>query len=160
MSGSKPTPFNSALESGLRSVAILVGAFPAAYDLQRLVEFDYMTVHSGDLNGPSSLHAPVPLRSGELLIRRGLVERGLLLVMSRGLVARSVGPEGISYVATDAAAAFLDTLQAPYLTALRERADWAVTNFGALATPEITARTSSLFHSVQFEVGSGRGTLI
>jgi hypothetical protein len=137
-----------------------VGAFPSAYDLQRLVEFDYMTVHSGDLRGPKSLHAPVPLRSGELLVRRGLVERGLLLMMSRNLVTRSIGEEGILYTATDAAAAFLDTLQAPYLSALRERADWAVTEFGELSTPEITARTSSLFHSVQFEAPGGGGVLI
>ena len=160
MTGPNAQPFNSALEAGVRSLAILVGAFPAAYDLQRLVEFDYMTVHSGDLDGPESLHAPVPSRSGELLVRRGLVERGLLLMMSRSLTKRIVDGDGISYVATDSAGAFLDALQSPYMSALRKRADWAVERFGVLSTPEISARTSSLFHIVQFETLNGARTLL
>ena len=62
-------PFNSPFEAGVRSLAILVAAFPEAYDLQRLVEMDYLVVHSGDVNGPASLHAPLPMRAGELLVR-------------------------------------------------------------------------------------------
>ncbi|EPG9738677.1 ABC-three component system middle component 2 [Citrobacter freundii] len=37
--------------------------------LQRLVEMDYLVVHSGDANGSDSLHAPQPMRADELLIR-------------------------------------------------------------------------------------------
>ncbi|HFP4503788.1 TPA: ABC-three component system middle component 2, partial [Escherichia coli] len=36
-----PEPFNSPFETGIRSLAILVAAFPESYDLQRLVEMDY-----------------------------------------------------------------------------------------------------------------------
>jgi len=75
------TPFNSPLETGVRSLAILVAAYPASFDLQRLVEMDYLVVHSGDAGGPKSLHAPLPLRAGELLVRRGLIEKGLLLIL-------------------------------------------------------------------------------
>ena len=144
----------------MRSLAILAWAFPASYDLERLVEFDYLTVHSGDLEGPQSLHAPVPLRSGELLVRRGLVERGLLLMISRALVAREVGRDGFLYSATEATAPFLNSLAAPYIGALRERAEWAVTNFGQLTTAEIAARTSSLFHLSQFETPAAPGALL
>ena len=69
-------PFNSYLETGVRSLIILVVAFPTLFDLQRLVEMDYLVVHSGDIGGPKSLHAALPLRVGELLIRRGLIENG------------------------------------------------------------------------------------
>lgn len=144
----------------MRSLAILAWAFPGSYDLGRLVEFDYLAVHSGDLEGPQSLHAPVPLRSGELLVRRGLVERGLLLMVSRSLVAREVSAGGFLYSATEATAPFLDTLTAPYIGALRERAEWAVTNFGQLTTAEIAARTSSLFHRSQFEAHTVQGGLL
>src|SRR4051794_18613760 len=81
--------FNSPLETGVRALTILEAAFPNSCDLQRLVELDYLVVHSGDVGGPESLHAPLPLRAGELLVRRELIEKGLLLMMSRGLVARS-----------------------------------------------------------------------
>lgn len=57
--------FNSSLETGVRSLIILVAAFPIAFDLQRLIEMDYLVVHSGDVDGPSSLHAPIPMRIGE-----------------------------------------------------------------------------------------------
>ena len=86
-----PSPFNSALETGVRTLAILIACYPTAHDLGRLVQYDYLTVHSGDANGPPSLHPPLPLRSGELLVRRGLIESGLRLMMSRSLV-RTTGP--------------------------------------------------------------------
>ncbi|MEF2975421.1 ABC-three component system middle component 2 [Pseudomonas aeruginosa] len=37
-----PVTFNSPLEAGMRAVAILGMAYPQAYDLQRLVAFDYL----------------------------------------------------------------------------------------------------------------------
>ncbi|MDO9714172.1 ABC-three component system middle component 2 [Paracraurococcus lichenis] len=76
-------PFNSALETGVRALAILAEAHPSAYDLQRLLYFDYLVVHSQDADGPESLHPNTPLRNGELLVRRGIIERGLLLLLTR-----------------------------------------------------------------------------
>ncbi|MFM9959999.1 MAG: ABC-three component system middle component 2 [Planctomycetaceae bacterium] len=43
-------PFNSALESGLRALCVLYEAFPQSFDTQRLVFFDYLVVHSGDVS--------------------------------------------------------------------------------------------------------------
>ncbi len=93
--------FNSPLETGIRSVGILVAAFPACFDLQRLVAFDHLVVHTGDLGGPDSLHPEVPMRSAELLVRRGIVERGLLLMVSRGLVERHVTDKGFFLLRCD-----------------------------------------------------------
>src|SRR5664279_6023945 len=108
----RTTAFNSPLETGIRSLAILAAAHPASYDLQRLVELDYLVVHSGDADGPKSLHAPLPLRAGELLVRRSLVERGVLLVVSRHLATRSVSSDGIEYAASETAAPFFASLRA------------------------------------------------
>lgn len=130
-------PFNSPLETGLRSLAILEAAFPSRYDLQRLVELDYLVVHSADVGGPDSLHAPLPLRAGELLVRRHLIERGLLLMMSKGLIERHATSEGIEYAAGDIASPYLASLTAPYTMQLRERARWLVTNFADFSTDEI-----------------------
>ncbi|WP_315776308.1 MULTISPECIES: ABC-three component system middle component 2 [unclassified Bradyrhizobium] len=127
-----PPPFNSPLETGIRSVAILVEAYPNSFDLQHLVAFDYLVVHTGDIGGPQSLHPELPLRSTELLVRRGLVERGLLLMISRNLVQREALPHGIYYRAGEFAETFLDSLTSPYLRALRERATWVGTTFGTM----------------------------
>src|SRR3984893_7458792 len=122
----KPATFNGSLEAGLRAGAILGAAFPRSYDLQRLIAFDYLLVHTGDIDGPSSLHPPAPLQSAELLVRRNLVQQALLLMMTRELVAREFGPEGIRYRAGENAAPFLSSLESDYLKALKDRAAWLV----------------------------------
>jgi hypothetical protein len=158
----KPTPFNSPLETGVRSLAIVHAAFPVAFDLQRLVEMDYLVVHSGDAGGPDSLHAPLPLRAGELLVRRGLIEKGLILMMSRSLVRRLPVPEGLTYMAGESAAPFIASLVDEYSINLKERAIWAVEHFADMPTDEIRkfthqffARWSSQFQSVR-QLGDGR----
>lgn len=152
-SAPRPNPFNSPLETGVRSLAILVAAFPAAFDLQRLVEMDYLVVHSGDADGPESLHAPLPLRAGELLVRRGLIEKGLTLMMSRGLVQRIPTDGGFSYVAGETAGPFIISLTADYSRRLNERATWAVDRFQGVPTEEIRRITHRLFErwSSQFQ---------
>lgn len=145
--------FNSSLETGVRSLAILVSAYPAPFDLDRLVEMDYLVVHSGDAGGPQSLHAPLPLRNRELLVRRRLVERGLLLMMSRGLVNRSPSQNGFSYLATESAAPFVSSLTSDYLRQLVVCARWAVERFENVATEEVRRITHSLLEewSTQFQ---------
>lgn len=130
-------PFNSALETGVRALNIIAEASPQPFDLQRLVFFDYLVVHSGDAGGPASLHPSTPMRNGELLVRRGIIERGMLLMVSRGLADRNLTRDGISYVAADEAAPFLDCLTSKYARALRERAEWAVVAFGELDQDEL-----------------------
>ncbi|MBF0185558.1 MAG: threonine transporter [Magnetococcales bacterium] len=149
----RPNPFNSPLETGVRSLTILIAAFPAAFDLQRLVEMDYLVVHSGDANGPESLHAPLPLRAGELLVRRGLIEKGLILMISRGLIHRIPAEDGFNYVAGETAAPFLASLTAVYSRHLIERAEWAVNRFEQMSTEEIRRITHRLFEkwSSQFQ---------
>ncbi len=140
-----PTPFNSPLETGVRSLTILVAAFPAAFDLQRLVEMDYLVVHSGDADGPESLHAPLPLRAGELLVRRGLIEKGLVLMLSRNLMRRMPSEDGFHYIAEEAAAPFISSLTSEYSRRLRARSEWAVGRFGETPTDEIRRITHRLF---------------
>lgn len=153
---SSPTLFNSPLETGIRSLAVLVAAFPMAFDLQRLVEMDYLVVHSADVDGPESLHAPLPLRAGELLVRRNLIEKGLLLMMSRGLVEKVSANDGFNYLAGETAAPFISTLTTNYSCKLIDRAYWAVERFGSLSTKEMQQitgkfleRWSSQFQTIQ-----------
>lgn len=130
-------PFNSALETGVRALNVIAEAAPQAFDLQRLVFFDYLVVHSGDVGGPTSLHPSTPMRNGELLVRRGIIERGMLLMVSRGLAERTLGQDGIFYIAADEATPFLDCLITSYARALRARAEWAIEAFGHLDHDEL-----------------------
>lgn len=124
-------PFNGPVEIGLRALAVLNDAYPDAYSLQRLVVFDYLIVHSDDLpGGPSGLHPQTPHRGGELLVRRGVLQEGLLLYQSRNLVERIYESSGVSFAATERSAAFLDVLHTEYVVGLRERAAWLVKSFG------------------------------
>lgn len=154
-----PSPFNSTLETGIRSLAILVAAHPNVCDLERLVEMDYLVVHSGDAGGPESLHAPLPMRAGELLVRRGLIEKGLLLMISRNLVQRIPADDGFNYLAGESASPFLVSLTADYSERLKERAKWAVNRFAEVPTAEIRQITHQLFEnwSSQFQVADAPG---
>ena len=151
------TPFNSPLETGVRSLEILVAAHPQAFDLGRLVEVDYLVVHSGDANGPESLHAALPMRAGELLVRRELIKKGLLLMTSRNLIQRIPAEDGFNYVAGDAAAPFLASLTSDYSVRLKERAHWATERFIDMTTTEIRQVTHQLFEnwSSQFQTTNG-----
>ncbi len=131
-------PFNGPIEIGLRAVALLCEAFPAQYSLQRLVVSDYLLVHSDDLpNGPPGLHPQTPHRSNELLVRRTVLERGLMLYQSRGLLERHFTELGVMFSATDRTAGFLDVLSSSYASELRRRAVWLVSLFGGVADDEL-----------------------
>lgn len=120
---------------------------------------DYLVVHSGDAGGPDSLHAPLPMRAGELLVRRGLIEKGLLLMMSRGLVQRIPAEDGFNYLAGEAASPFLGSLTADYSGKLKMRARWAVDRFDGVSTIEIRKITHRRFEnwSSQFQVVDASG---
>ena len=151
-----PSPFNSALETGVRMLAILIACYPKAHDLGRLVQYDYLTVHSADADGPPSLHPPLPLRSGELLVRRGLIESGLRLMISRSLVSREVHVQGFLYGAEDSAASFLDNINSPYIVTLRSRADWVAATFDNLSADELDAIVKRLLEAWTIEFQPGR----
>lgn len=153
------SPFNTPLETGIRSLTILTAIFPQSLDLQYLVYFDYLTVHSGDVEGPESLHAPLPLRSGELSVRRELIKRGLFLMMSRGLVQQLSTSSGFQYTVTDAAGAFLSMLSSQYISKLKERADWVIEIFGESTPEELKVVECRFFQewSTQFQLTDRTG---
>jgi hypothetical protein len=146
--------FNSPIETGVRALILLAEVYPAELDLQRILEYDYIMVHTGDVNGPPSIHPALPLRSGELLVRRRLIERGLLLMMSRGLVIRHAQPNGFMYQAEDDAGPFLDALKAEYLGDLRDRARWVVKHLGHTSDLELRSLLTNAFDqwSHEFQV--------
>ena len=129
----QPRPFNSPLECGLRMLFVLRAAEGKTCDLQRLISYDYLLVHSGDVpHGPDSLHPSVPFRGTEWLIKRELLSTGLNQMFARELIAKSFGKSGILYSATNLTTAFTALLKSDYSNALRERAKWLIGHFGSM----------------------------
>ncbi|MEY2152690.1 ABC-three component system middle component 2 [Rhodanobacter sp. 115] len=133
-------PFNSVLETGVRAVVMLEAFYPRPCDLMELTWLDYVVVHTGDLEGdnvPSSLHPALPNRTGELVVRRPLVERSLRMMQQMHLVEVHEMDSGIQYCASENAPSYLVLLQAPYSQALKHRARWVADRFRGMNTAEI-----------------------
>lgn len=119
-----PTLFNSTIETGIRAVIVLEAMYPRACGLAEMTCFDHLVVHSADVDGPPSLHPDLQPRTGELVVRRGLVGESLRLMCQMQLVDETHDEHGIRYQASDGVPSFLRPMRAPYTLALRERAKW------------------------------------
>jgi hypothetical protein len=126
IAGRHTLTFNGPLEAGVRAVAILGAAFPAAFDIQRLTAMDYLLVRTSKLGGPDDLHPATPIQTPATEVRRKIVQNALLLMISRELIERKLHSDGIRYRAGEAASLFLNSLQTRYLVALKGRAEWLV----------------------------------
>jgi hypothetical protein len=138
--GSRPHPFNSALETGIRALVLLEAFHPRHCDLTELTWFDHLVVHTSDIQGddvPLSLHPDLPNRTGELLVRRRLVEDSLLLMQRVHLVNAVDSSEGISFTASEDAPSFLALLKAPYTVELKDRAAGLAKRFAAMSKSTI-----------------------
>ena len=76
---SAPRLFNSVFETGVRAVFVLVAVYPNSLDLEDLI-VDHLVVHAEDVGGPHSLHPATSTQATEMLVRRELVQDGLLLM--------------------------------------------------------------------------------
>jgi hypothetical protein len=137
-SGRPSRLFNTPLECGFRLIIIL-DAVSGDPDLQRLVSYDYLLVHSGDVEGgPESLHPAVPFRGTELLIKRELVRRSLDYMFSRELIEKRMSPAGIAYLGTPLTHAFGLLLKSGYANELKIRAEWICDRFDSMTDSQLT----------------------
>jgi len=145
--------YNSQLETGTRAMVILEAAHPRALDLARLTWFDHLVVHTKDVGGPESLHPALPGRTGELLVRRRLVEDSLSLMRRLHLIDVVHDESGIAYRASDDASAFVDLLTTKYAQGLKDRARWLIAELGDLDEAQLTKRVADQIGrwSVEFQ---------
>ena len=137
------SPFNSPVEIGFRSLVLLNEAYPSEYSLRHLVIFDYLLVHSDDIeDGPVGLHPKTPYRSGELLVRRNPLQDGLALFHSRGLIEKRYRDNGVFYSASEHSESFLAVMEARYSSMLVERAEWVASRFGSSSLSELELMVS------------------
>lgn len=152
----RPRIFNTPFETGLRSVVILTACYPDMLGLNRLVVFDHLVVHTGDIGNLPSMHPKDRSRAAEILVRRGLVDSGLALMQTRGLVSRAVTPAGFRYTAGEEAGSFLDLLSSTYVKALKERAAWLVTNIHPMNDEALSQLVQSRMNEWEPEFQTGQ----
>ncbi len=150
--------FNSPQETALRIGAVLSALAPEPVDLQRLIFLDYLLVHSEDADGPPSLHPASPMRTGEVLVRRELIERAVLLLCSKGLATRVLDPSGIQYAASEHLGGFLEALMSEYAVEVRARGKWVAASFGRATTAEMqaTLRGVADVWAAEFDIAEDR----
>lgn len=138
----------------MRVLTILVESFPAHLDINRLVLLDHVLLHSADFDGPESLHPPIPIRVGELGVKRQHIEVGLQAMIRADLAVMSAEEDGIAFCASESAESFLNLLESDYARVLRARAHWLVQNLGTLddACLRERMREISSHWSEEFEV--------
>jgi hypothetical protein len=141
MSGQKVCYHESVLSSPLEvalRMLILLSRLSISADLQRLSIYDYLLLHSQDTNGgPPSLHPATPVRTGELLVRRNQITRGLYLLESRGLVERDYLIDGIGFRPSKLASTFLEYFDSPYAKICSDISSWVAAEFDKMTTDEL-----------------------
>jgi hypothetical protein len=142
--GDVPVPlFNSALETGVRAVVILDAIYPRTLDVAHLTWCDHLVVHTADVGGPTSLHPDIPQRTGELLVRRRLVEDGVNLMRRLHMIDVEVSPRGIRFAASEDSSSFVETLRADYARGLKNRAAWLATFLAEKSEDDLAELISS-----------------
>ena len=145
------TVFNSPLEIGLRVLYVLSELYPKGCDLQRLVYYDYILVHSNDVpSGPKSIHPNTPHRTAEILVKRELVKKGLTLMNSKQLIKSIFDTSGILYCATELTLPFLEYNSSEYAQSLRAVSKWLVNKFDSYSDENL-----SLFIKNNMDVWGG-----
>ncbi len=148
--------FNGPVEVGIRTVILLDAVFPEALDLHRITILDHWALHSGMLSDLPSVHPDRANSLGELGLKKGLIEQGIQLMRSAGMVSVIVSSAGISYRATEEAAGFLSLMEAPLVSALEKRAKWAVKRFAELSDAQVHQWMLAPLHSGEPQ---GEGTV-
>lgn len=124
--------FNSPLEIGLRALILINSGSPQKYDLQTLIYYDYFMLYSGDLGneeGASSIHPNIPYRFGEIIVRRKVMQDGLDLMYSKGLIEIIYDSDGISYISSQLTLPFLELFQSSYYQQIKSSAEFIINYF-------------------------------
>ncbi len=119
--------FNNEIEMGLRVLVILKCIYPKSLDVEMINYYDYFSLHSKDIGGEESLHADVPNRSGELSVKRGLIERSLKMLLLRGLIKYDYHEDnknGFEYIITQNGVSLVDNLNESYTKNLISNVTW------------------------------------
>jgi hypothetical protein len=129
--------YNTPIEIGVRSLVILKFSDNQIMDLEKIMYLDYLCLNTSDINGPTSLHAPIPNRGVQVFSKKDLIQKGLSIMLTKELINLVVLPEGFFYQISEAGKVFLGLFQTKYFLDLLERCQWVLSRWGNESTQEI-----------------------
>ncbi|WP_342488866.1 ABC-three component system middle component 2 [Cytobacillus sp. FSL W7-1323] len=130
--------YNTPLEVGLRVLTILNELKHEAIDINRLIIYDYFVLHGNDFDVRiESLHPPTPHRSGEIIIKRKVIQDGINLMYSRELLDTRYTEEGIYYKANELTPAFLNYFDSLYYTEISKNTKLVIRKFNSYSDGDL-----------------------
>jgi hypothetical protein len=125
--------YNSSYEIGVR-VLIALSLSSRPLDLQRIIYYDYLTLHYGDIDiNYESLHPANPFHTTELYVKRELIQKSLNLICKKGLANISFSNKGFLYEMSSMGKDFLECFESEYFAKLKEYARLVTDRFDALS---------------------------
>lgn len=132
------TVFNTPIELGLRALIILNELSPELLDLNRLVIYDYLVTHTKDVDEEmESLHPSVPYRSGEIIIKRKVMQDGINLMYSRELLDIVYTKNGVFFKANDLSEFFINYFDSSYAREIKNYSQWLHEKFSHYSDKEL-----------------------
>lgn len=111
--------FNSPEEVGVRILFIL-DACQKRMSFQRIMYYDYFSLHLRDLDKTQkSLHPDNPNHSSEIAIKRSLINKGLSLIIAKGLIEVKYTKTGIYYQSNHLTHHFISLFENAYVEQLK-----------------------------------------
>jgi hypothetical protein len=129
--------YNTPIEIGLRCLIILNENTRRSIDLERLMYIDFLALNTFDFGGPESIHPPLPNRGVQVYSRRSLIQKGVLILLSKQLIEIQSTALGFSYLINSAGKSFLKYFESQYFFSLVERVKWSTSYLSNYSTAEI-----------------------
>lgn len=112
--------FNTPEEVGLRILFVL-SICNKRMSSQRIMYYDYFILHLNDIdNMYDSLHPDNPNHSSEIAVKRDIINIGLKLMISKGLLDIKYTKTGIFYRKTSITDSFLEMFENGYVEKLKQ----------------------------------------
>lgn len=122
--------FNNPVEISLRILILLNIDINNEYNIEKLTYFDYLMMHSGDIdNAPDSILPNSPYRFFEFHVNKENISQSVEFLWRKGLVDISYNANGIFYKANRLTDLFVKTIQNELCEQLKHTASWVVDNF-------------------------------
>lgn len=129
--------YNTPVEIGIRSLIILGSGGDRQMDIEKIMYLDYLCLNTSDVNGPTSLHAPIPNRGVQVFSKKDLIQKGLSIMISKELINLVIEQKGFFYQISEAGKLFLGLFHTKYFNDLSARTKWVLESWGDLRTDEI-----------------------
>jgi len=122
--------FNGRIELALRTLYLLKHS-NKDLDLQRILYYNYLMVHSSDISGgPISLHPDLPNRSCEIIVLREKFKEAIQMLISKEIIGVKYKKKGVYYTKNEKTLNFLNYFESDYSKNIDKIAKWTCDYFG------------------------------